>query len=251
MRRLRPQRARLAAAIDNLIAHHLSHGAGAENLISMLLEAQGAGPDVITDQLRDDALTVLLAGHDTIATALVWTWILLAERPDLEADLEREVDAVVGTRLPAAADVPRLGMTRRVLSESLRLRPPAWIVARTALVDHQLGGVRIPAGAIVLVSQYLMHRDARFFPSPLTFDPDRWLDDRARPKMAFIPFGAGPRACIGEGFAWMEGVLLLATFAQRWRLRLRDGESALRPDPKITLRPPPVSLVVHARASLP
>ena len=247
MRRLRPQRARLAAAIDSLIAHHLSKGGSEENLISMLLEAQAAGPDVITDQLRDDALTVLLAGHDTIATALVWTWILLAERPDVEASVEREVDAVLGTRLPSAADVPRLGLTRRVLSESLRLRPPAWIVARTALVDHQLGGVRIPAGAIVLVSQYLMHRDARFFSAPLTFDPDRWIDDRARPKMAFIPFGAGPRACIGEGFAWMEGVLLLATFAQRWRLRLRDGESALRPDPKITLRPPPVSLVVHAR----
>jgi len=251
MRRLRPQRARLAAVIDSLIADHLSNSGRGENLISMLLEAQAAGPDVITDQLRDDALTVLLAGHDTIATALVWTWILLAERPDVEAGVEREVDAVLGTRLPAAADVPRLGLTRRVLSESLRLRPPAWIVARTALVDHELGGVRIPAGAIVLVSQYLMHRDARFFSSPLTFDPDRWLDDQLRPKLAFIPFGAGPRACIGEGFAWMEGVLLLATFAQRWRLRLRDGESALRPNPKITLRPPPVSLVVHARASRP
>jgi cytochrome P450 len=247
MRRLRPQRARLAAVIDGLIAQHLANGAGGENLISMLLEAQAAGPEVITDQLRDDALTVLLAGHDTIATALVWTWILLAERPDVEAAVEHEVDAMLGTRLPAAADLPRLALTRRVLSESLRLRPPAWIVARTAVVDHELGGVHIPAGAIVLVSQYLMHRDARFFSAPLTFDPDRWLDDRPRPKMAFIPFGAGPRACIGEGFAWMEGVLLLATFAQRWRLRLRDGESALRPDPKITLRPPPVSLVVHAR----
>ena len=191
----------------------------------MLLEAQAAGPDVITDQLRDDALTVLLAGHDTIATALVWTWILLAERPDVEAGVEREVDAVLGTRLPAAADVPRLGLTRRVLSESLRLRPPAWIVARTALVDHELGGVRIPAGAIVLVSQYLMHRDARFFSSPLTFDPDRWLDDQAAAKAGLHPVWRRPAGvhrrgvCVdGRGAAARDVCAALAAAAARRRI---------------------------------
>ena len=225
-------------------------GGGKENLFSWLLDSQDEGPDVITDQLRDDALTILLAGHDTIANALVWTWILLAGRPDVEARVQGEVDAVVGDRNATASDVPRLVFTRQVLAESLRLRPPAWVVARTALVDHELGGALIPAGALVLVSQYLMHRDARFFPDPLAFDPDRWLDDRQgeRPKMAFIPFGAGPRACIGEGFAWMEGVLLLATFAQRWRLQVNDVDQPVRPRPKITLRPPPLTVIVRSRA---
>jgi cytochrome P450 len=256
MRRVRPQRAKLLAVIDDLIARHRQHRSaesGDDSLIAALLDAGEAGPDVITDQLRDDALTILLAGHDTIANALIWTWIELAGRPDIEARLEMELDTVLGARSATAADVPALGFTRRVLAESLRLRPPAWVIARTAAVDHEVGGVRIPAGAIVLISQYLIHRDERFFPNPLDFDPDRWLDERqeGRPRMAFIPFGAGPRACIGEGFAWMEGVLLLATFAQRWRLRLREGEEPIRARPTITLRPPQLSMIVEARASRP
>jgi cytochrome P450 len=239
-RRVRPQRERLARIIDDLIVNHQRAGGECENLISLLLASQEAGPHTITDQLRDDALTILLAGHDTIATALVWTWILLAQHPEAAARIEQEVRAVLGNGVATAADVPSLVMTRAVLSESLRLRPPAWVVARSAVIDVELGGIQIPAGSIVLVSQYLMHRDERFYPNPMTFDPDRWLDDRqaGRPKLAYLPFGAGPRSCIGEGFAWMEGVLLLATFAQRWRLRLVEQET-IQPHPKITFRPPP------------
>lgn len=259
-RRVRPQRERLIEVIDELIVrHHQAAGDDRENLISLLLAAREGGPGgpggivAITDALRDDALTILLAGHDTIASALVWTWLLLAEQPGVEAQMEEEVDAVLGGRSPTAADMPALAFTRRVLAESLRLCPPAWVVARSAIAACELGGMSVPAGSIVLTSQYLMHRDPRFFSNPSVFDPDRWLDDRqaGRPKMAYFPFGAGPRSCIGEGFAWMEGVLLLATFAQRWRFRLTDRRRPIRPDLKITLRPPPsVCMVLHERAPL-
>lgn len=258
-RRVRPQRERLIEVIDELIVRHQAAGDDRENLISLLLAAREGGPGgpggivAITDALRDDALTILLAGHDTIASALVWTWLLLAEHAGVEAQMEEEVDAVLGGRSPTAADMPALAFTRRVLAESLRLCPPAWVVARSAIASCELGGTSVPAGSIVLISQYLMHRDPRFFSNPSVFDPDRWLDDRqaGRPKMAYFPFGAGPRSCIGEGFAWMEGVLLLATFAQRWRFRLTDRRQPIRPDPKITLRPPPsVCMVVHERAPL-
>ena len=239
-RRVRPQRERLAGIIDDLIVRHQRAGGDRENLISLLLASQETGPDTITDQVRDAALTILLAGHDTIATALVWTWILLSQQPDAAGQMEKEVRAVLGSRMATAADVPELVFTRAVLSESLRLRPPAWVVARSSTEDLELGGIHVPAGAIVLISQYLMHRDERFYSNPMAFEPERWLDRRqeGRPKMAYIPFGAGPRSCIGEGFAWMEGVVLLATFAQRWRLRLVDQES-IQPHPKITFRPPP------------
>ena len=247
LRRVRPQRKRLARVIDDLIAHHLQSGSDRGNLISLLLAGQDDGPHTVTDQLRDDALTILLAGHDTIATALVWTWILLAEEPDARARLEQEAHALLGGRLATAADVPALVFTRTVLSESLRLRPPAWILARSPIADLELGGHFMPSGSVVLISPYLMHRDERFYSNPMAFEPERWLDDRQarRPKMAYIPFGAGPRSCIGEGFAWMEGVLLLATFAQRWRLSLAE-RGAIQPHPQITLRPPPgVRMVAH------
>ena len=258
-RRVRPQRERLIDIIDELVVHHrhrreqASEDGDSDILISLLLAAQEAGPDVITDQLRDDALTILLAGHDTIANALAWTWILLAQCPEAGAQLETEVETVLGSRLATAADIPALRFTRRVLAESMRLRPPAWIVARTASEEHELGGIRIAEGSLILISQHLMHRDARFFPNPSVFDPDRWLDEQqvGRPRLAYLPFSAGPRACIGEGFAWMEGVLLLATFAQRWQLRLVENGKQISPDPKITLRPPPsIRMVPQERAPL-
>jgi cytochrome P450 len=237
-RRVRPERARIVRVIDQLIARRQS-GGGEADLLSLLLENREADPTDSPDQLRDDALTILLAGHDTIAHALVWTWILLAQHPGVQARVEAEVDALLGSRLATAADVSRLNVTRRVLAESLRLRPPAWVVGRSAVVDHDLRGVYIPAGSLVLISQYLLHRDERFFSNATRFDPDRWLDagQDTRPRMAYVPFGAGPRGCIGEGFAWMEGVLLVATFAQRWRLSL-PADAAISPDARITLRPP-------------
>jgi cytochrome P450 len=249
VRRVRPERARLAALVDTLIDRRLSDGLGSDDLLSLLLAESDRSPAHL-EQVRDDALTILLAGHETIANALVWTWTLLAQHPTIEERLEREVDIVLGERPAAACDLPALGTARRILTESMRLRPPAWVIARSAVIDLEIGGTCVPGGATVLISQYLLHRDPRFFPDPLTFDPDRWLDpqSRGRPKMAYIPFGAGPRACIGEGFAWMEGVLLLATFAQRWRLRRGAGSLALEPQPRITLRPPPVvRMTLHQR----
>jgi cytochrome P450 len=229
LRRVRAERARLHRVVDRLIDHAVpSEG----SLLELLHESEGYA------QLRDDVLTILLAGHDTISNALTWTWILLASNRKVEEKLRDEIAAVVGDRLPTAADVPRLVYARSVLAESLRLYPPAWVIARRAAETHRFEEGIVLKGSLVLVSQYLMHRDRRYFDDPLCFIPDRWLaePDPARPKMAFFPFGAGLRSCIGEAFGWMEGVLLLATIAQRWRLAPLDaGQPEI--DARITLRP--------------
>jgi cytochrome P450 len=247
VRRVRPERRRLLGVVDRLVADSLRRDVEHDTVVSLLAQS-GGGSATIADQTRDDLLTLLLAGHDTIANALVWTWLLLARHTEARARLEAEVDAVLERRAAAASDVPALVFTRSVLAESLRLLPPAWIVARTAVVDHRLQNVPIPAGALIVISPHVLHRDPRFFPDPQMFDPSRWLAGPIeRPRMAFIPFGAGPRACIGEGFAWMEGVLVLATIAQRWRL---EGEAELRPRPQITLRPPEgLRMTPHARTA--
>lgn len=233
MRRLRPTRARLQEIVDGLIARQLAYPQ--DNLLSLLLEA--AGPDATAGQLHDDALTLLLAGHDTIANALTWTWSWLAQHPEAERRMHEELDRVLDGAAPGTEDVRRLPYTRAVLAESLRLTPPAWILARRALEDHPCGDRVIPRGALVVMSPYLVHRDPRFHPAPARYRPERWLDTEPerRPKLAYFPFGAGRRSCIGESFAWMEGILVLATLGQRWRLE-PDGP-ALQFDPRITLRP--------------
>jgi cytochrome P450 len=185
-------------------------------------------------QVRDEAVTILLAGHETTALALGWTWHLLAQHPEAEEKLHAEVDRVLDGRPATAADLPALTYTRMALAEALRMYPPAWAVARRALVEHELGDYRIPAGSIVFVSQAVTHRDPRYFPDPERFDPERWRDGERRP--GFLPFGDGPRLCIGERFAWMEGVLLLATLARRWQLRLVPGQR-IALQPIVTLRP--------------
>jgi cytochrome P450 len=238
-RRLRPARARLDAIVDAMIARRLGDPDPPDDLLGLLLAADG--PDATPEQLHDDAITMLLASHDTIANALAWTWGWLASEPAAADALRAEVAVVLGAgpaAVPAtAADLPRLPYTRAVLAESLRLRPPAWILARRALDDYQGPGGRIAADTLVVMSPYLVHRDARFFPEPLRFDPGRWLGPAiaARPRLAYFPFGAGRRSCIGEGFAWVEGVLLLATLAQRWRLESVGGPVTF--DARITLRP--------------
>jgi cytochrome P450 len=183
-------------------------------------------------QFIDDLLTILLAGHDTITSALTWTLALVSAHPDVEGRLHDELGAVLSDRDAAPADLPHLPYARAVLAESLRLYPPAWVLARRASAAYRFDAGEVPAGTDVLVSQYLLHRDERFFERPQVFDPHRWLDGAGadRPRFAYFPFGAGPRACIGESFAWMEGVLLLATIARRWRLR------TLGPFPEIDLR---------------
>jgi cytochrome P450 len=241
-RRFRRARAELDAVIYGLIAERRRTGGG-DDLLSLLLEAtddegDGAGARMTDLQLRDEAMTLFLAGHETTANALAWTWYLLATHPAVEARLLASLDEALGGRTPAFADVPRLGYARQVLHEALRLYPPAYALGRVALEEVTLGGFRIPAGAGVLASQWVTHRDPRWWPEPDRFDPDRWAPDAAagRHRFAYFPFGAGTRVCVGEQFAWTEALLVLATLAPRWRLALAPG-TRVAPQPIITLRP--------------
>jgi cytochrome P450 len=228
----------LDKTVYRIIGRHRGQGDSGD-LLSMLVAARdedGSGMD--NQQVRDEVMTFLLAGHETTALALSWTWHLLAENPGVEQRLHDELQRALQGRLPTASDLPLLKYTEAVVKESLRLYPPAWAIGRTALSEFELGGYRIPGGANVVVSQWVMHRDARFFPNPLTFDPDRWLREETRnlPRFAYFPFGAGPRQCIGSSFAMMEAVLLLATIAQAFQLCPVRGR-AVEPLPSITLRP--------------
>lgn len=245
---LQVRRARrvLDAVIDAIVAQRRRAREPREDLLSLLLDAHEAGDEAADRQLRDDAVTFLLAGHDTISHALTWTWLLIAEHAEADDRLGAEIVDVVGDRPPSAEDVPRLVYTKAVLAEALRLFPPAWVIVRRATETRRIGDVAIPAGAVVVASPFVTHRDARFFADPLEFQPERWVSigrvqpaadvARARPKLAYFPFGAGPRACIGEGFAWTEGTLVLATLAQRWRLA-RPAGVRIEASPRITLRP--------------
>jgi cytochrome P450 len=183
-------------------------------------------------------MTIFLAGHETTANALTWTWYLLSQNPEAEARLHQEIDEALRGRLPTFADVPQLKYTEMVLAESMRLYPPAWALGRLAMTECEIGGYVIPPKSLVLMSQFVMHRDPRYFPEPLRFDPDRWTAEArdSRPQFSYFPFGGGPRRCIGESFAWMEGVLLIAALAQHWQMRLVPNHPvALKP--VITLRP--------------
>jgi cytochrome P450 len=211
------------------------------DLLSMLLLAQDdedKGRGMTDTQIRDEAMTIFLAGHETTANALTWTWYLLSQSPDIERRLHAELGSALGGRLPTVADVDRLPYATRIVTESMRLYPPAWLVGRRAVNDYTIKGYYVPARSIVVMSEWVVHRDARFFPDPERFDPDRWTREfkAALPRFAYFPFGGGPRQCIGEGFAWMELVLVLATLAQRWRLELVPGHPVV-PQAAITLRP--------------
>ena len=241
MRRFDGARAKLDAIIFRMINERRHSGKDRGDLLSMLLLAQdeeGDGSRMSDAQLRDEAMTIFLAGHETTANALTWTWYLLSQNPDVEAKLHAEIDEVVGSRLPEVADVARLRYTEMVLSESMRLYPPVWAIGRMALTDCEIGGYLVPKRSLVVMSQYVMHRDLRYFSDPFRFDPERFTPEarESRPPFSYFPFGGGPRRCIGEGFAWMEGILLLATLARRWQMRLVPNHVvALRP--VITLRP--------------
>jgi len=209
------------------------------DLLAMLLAARDEdGGQMSEDQVRDEVMTLFLAGHETTANALSWTWFLLAEHPEVDAALAAELDRVLDGREPTDEDLPRLTYARAVLSESLRLYPPAWIIGRRSLEDEVMLGYGLPAGSNLLISQWIVHRDQRHWPSPERFRPERWLDGSTEglPKYAYFPFGGGPRRCIGESFAWTEGLLALATIARRWRPRLVAGHR-VEPQPLITLRP--------------
>ena len=216
-----------------------------------LLAAEDAGGGRLARRaLRDEVVTLLVAGSETTANALSWACYLLARHADVERRLHAEVDALLAPRgrrdeaiALEAADLERLPYTRRVIAETLRLYPPAYLLGRQAVADVVLEGYRIPAGTTVLMSQYLVHRDARFFPDPEAFLPDRWAAPEpdsaapAPPRCAFFPFGDGPRVCIGEPLAWLEATLILAAVSYRWRLRLPPAAPEPIPEPRITLRP--------------
>ena len=189
-------------------------------------------------QIRDHALTLMLAGHETTAVALTWTWYLLSQHPEVEQRFRAELREVLAGRAPAWDDIPNLVYTERIFAESLRLYPPAWAIARMARSQFRLFNYLVPKTSICIMSPYVMHRHPRFWPVPEKFDPDRWTPEarESRPKFSYFPFGGGPRTCIGERFAWTEGILLLATIGRNWRLHHVPGEP-VELHPRITLRP--------------
>jgi cytochrome P450 len=239
-RRFKNGVARIDQVIRKLIDDHIAGRVGDKNdLLSMYREARDEdGSGMSTQQLRDEVITLILAGHETTAIALSWTWVLLARHPEVRAKLEEELDRVLGGRAPTVEDLPKLAYTDRIMKEVMRLMPPAWSTGRQALVDTTVGGHPIKKGEQVWMIEWAMHRDARFFNDPEKFDPDRWAGDLHKkiPRYAYFPFGGGPRMCIGHSFAVMEAVLLLASFARNYRATLVP-DHAIVPVPAITLRP--------------
>jgi cytochrome P450 len=239
MRRFKRGTKRLDETIYRIIADRRRSGEDRGDLLSMLLAAQdaeGDGTGMTDTQVRDESMTIFIAGHETTANALTWAWYLLSKNRDAESRLHAEVDAL--DHDPTFADLRKLEYTRRVVAESMRLFPPAYMLGRRAKATFTVGEHTLPARTIVLVSQYLQHRDARWYTDPETFDPDRWSPEAvaARPKFSYFPFGAGTRICIGEQFAWTEATLVIATLARRWRLWL-SPKQRIAVQPRITLRP--------------
>ncbi len=286
--KFRRSKTRLDAVVNRLIAEHKAAATDKGDLLSMLISSRDEQADdtgqhtgMSDEQVRDEVLTIFLAGYETVANALTWTWYLLSQNPEAEAKLHAELDAVLGTptnmssqqkstvpalksevssrpeasrsgagaegpaslprthpRLPTLTDYPNLRYTEQVFAESMRLYPPAWAMGRMSTKPVTLGPYRIPAGAHFFFSQYVMSRTPEYFPDPLRFDPDRFTPENksARPKFTYFPFGGGSRQCIGESFAWMEGVLSIATIAQRWRMTYASTTPPT-PQAKITLRP--------------
>ena len=237
--RIRKAVRRLDEVVSQIIRERRARSLDTGDLLSMLLHTQDdAGSGMSDQQGRDEVMTIFLAGHETTASALSWTSYLLAQSPEAEARLHAELDAVLGGRLPTAEDLNGLRYAEMVLKESMRLYPPAWLIGREATEEVQLGDYRVPAGTNIFMSQWLVHRDPRYFEQPQQFNPDRWTPERERllPRFAYFPFGGGPRVCLGAAFAMMEAVLLLATISQRFRLRLVPGHTVL-PLFSITLRP--------------
>ena len=264
----RRAKARLDSVVDRLIREHREAMArrDADNgdLLSMLLSShievldEAGKPtgqiETMTDnQVRDEVLTIFLAGYETVANGLAWTWYLLSQNPEVESRLHTELDTVLGTgpdrRLPTLADYPSLRYTEQVFAESMRIFPPAWAMGRMSTRDVTLGPYKIPAGAHFFFSQYMISRTEAYYPDPRRFDPERFTPEAkaARHKFLYFPFGGGGRQCIGEAFAWMEGVFSIATLAQRFRFRYADPVPPV-PQAKITLRPrDPLRMIAEMR----
>lgn len=244
-RRFTRARQQLDAIIYRFIAERRASGGNGRDLLSMLVAArdtEGDGQGMTDEQIRDEAVTLILAGHETTANALAWTFHLLAMHPEAEARLHEEIDGAIGSRAPSVDDVPRLPFTRAVFAESMRLFPPAYLLGRRAMAAYDVPGTSyvVPERTVVFLSPYLLHRDPRFWEGAGGFTPERWLAPAGSPvprhRYAYFPFGGGPRICIGEQFAWMEGVLVLAALARRWRFAARP-DHVVQPQPIVTLRP--------------
>ncbi|WPB76418.1 cytochrome P450 [Archangium violaceum] len=245
----------LDGIVRGLISQRRAAGTQAEDLLGMLMAASDADTgDTFDDaQLRDEVMTLLLAGHETTATALAWTFHLLARHPEVEATLHAEVDAVLGGRMPTVAELPRLRYVGCVFEEAMRLYPPIWAIPRVPLEDDVVDGYRIPKGDIVILVPYVTHRHPDFWPEPERFDPTRFFPENSkdRPRWAYLPFGGGQRQCIGNNFAMMEAQLILTLVAQRFRLRGVPGVPVV-PEPHVSLRPQgPMPMRVERREGLP
>jgi len=244
--------ATLDKIIYETIDDHLADSEDRGDLLSMLIVARreaGDDPKAARKQLRDEAMTLFLAGHETTANALTWTFYLLSQNPDAYNLLVEEAQRVLGDRTATTDDIGALVYARQVVAESMRLYPPAWVIGRTVMRDYELGGHLIPKGSELWLSQYVTHRDGRWFERPTEFRPDRWAEGEAekRPKFSYFPFSAGPRNCIGEQFAWQEAILILATVSRSWRLSLSSGFK-VEPLPQVTLRPKEGMKMVVSRA---
>ena len=226
----------LDTAVDEMIAAHQKMGSDApDDLLSLLI---GGQPAMSPRQLRDEVITILIAGHETVASALTWACYLLSQNPGAVERMRRELADVLGGRFPGLDDLPALDYTRRVFDETLRLYPPAWLITRKAVVEDTVGGYRIRAGSLVIIGVSAMHHHPAFWPDPGRFDPERFTPENSagRPRFAYLPFGGGPRLCIGNNFALAEAPLILAAIFQRYRLKLVPG-AVVEPLPLVTLRP--------------
>lgn len=223
--------------VTETVSSRRSAPSGKNDLLSMLLAARDeSGQPMSPGQIRDEAINLFIGGFDTPSLVLSWTWYLLANHPEIAERVAAEADEVLGARSPELGDLQRLDFTQKVLKESMRLYPPAWLLGREPVRDVEIGGVTIPRGTIVLISQWVMHHDGRYFGQPLRFDPDRWSEKIELPRFVYFPFGAGPRVCIGAAFATLECTLALAMIAQRFRFAMSTADAVL-PQPTMTLRP--------------
>jgi cytochrome P450 len=259
MKRIRKGQADLDAMIYGMIAERRRSPGDRGDLLSMLLEAvdtEGSTGRMSDQQVHDECLTIMLAGHETTANALSFALWLMAKHPEVQARMHEEALGVLGDRAATADDYSRLPYATQVFSETMRLYPPVWVIARSCVQSYEIAGYAIPKGAILVASQFVVHRDPRFYPDPLRFDPERFAVDKkdgakSRPRFAYFPFAAGSRQCIGEGLAWMEGVLSLATMVRDWRLTAPHGaEAEIALNPAISLRPKfGVPLLVERRVN--
>jgi cytochrome P450 len=230
---------RLDALIQRFIEDRRASGKDAGDFLSLLLSARDDDNTAMTDkQVRDEAMTLFGAGHETTAVTLMWVWYLLSLYPEVEAKLHEELDRVLAGRQPTVSDLPQLVYTEMIIKETMRLYPAAWTISRDTHEDVRLADQMIKKGQIVFLNVYGIHRDARYFADPDRFDPERFSAENEKniPKYAYLPFGGGPRVCIGNAFSLMESRLLLATIAQRFRLSVAPGFAVI-PDRLFTLRP--------------